>query len=231
MPKHFHPEELALLAAIHAEPRDDTPRLVYADWLQEHGQEEYAEFIRLQCIPPKPTRILSRRELRAEAMEDQREERPTDPDTLLSLRLQELEFGYGKFWASPIPRRMNLVHFFRGLPVARVTLKGDQPSNLDSLLRRMSPRLRLNATLFVSSELPLDHPVFSRVNEIIFLGDSNDSGYLRDSHIRQVASCPYLARFLSVSLFAVFPKFKDLSDELIGKQVTKLRYVAGSGAS
>lgn len=42
-------EEAALLAAICAEPTDDTPRLVYADWLQEHGQEDYAEFIRVEC--------------------------------------------------------------------------------------------------------------------------------------------------------------------------------------
>jgi uncharacterized protein (TIGR02996 family) len=39
----------ALLDAIFDRPDDDTPRLVYADWLQENGQENYAEFIRLQC--------------------------------------------------------------------------------------------------------------------------------------------------------------------------------------
>jgi len=39
-------EQAALLAAIVAEPDDDTPRLVYADWLQEHGDEEQAQFIR-----------------------------------------------------------------------------------------------------------------------------------------------------------------------------------------
>jgi uncharacterized protein (TIGR02996 family) len=38
----------ALLAAVIAHPDDDTPRLVYADWLQENGQPERAEFIRLQ---------------------------------------------------------------------------------------------------------------------------------------------------------------------------------------
>jgi uncharacterized protein (TIGR02996 family) len=37
----------ALLAAILANPDDDTPRLVYADWLQENGQPERAEFIRI----------------------------------------------------------------------------------------------------------------------------------------------------------------------------------------
>lgn len=38
----------ALLAAILAQPKEDTPRLVYADWLEENGQPERAEFIRLQ---------------------------------------------------------------------------------------------------------------------------------------------------------------------------------------
>ena len=39
----------ALIAAITAHPDDDTPRLVYADWLQENGEPDRAEFIRLQC--------------------------------------------------------------------------------------------------------------------------------------------------------------------------------------
>lgn len=37
------------LAAIKADMDDDTPRLVFADWLQENGDEDRAEFIRLQC--------------------------------------------------------------------------------------------------------------------------------------------------------------------------------------
>jgi len=39
----------ALYRAIVARPEDDTPRLVYADWLEENGHEEEAEFIRLEC--------------------------------------------------------------------------------------------------------------------------------------------------------------------------------------
>jgi uncharacterized protein (TIGR02996 family) len=41
-------EMLPFLRAIAAHPDDDTPRLVFADWLDEHGQHERAEFIRLQ---------------------------------------------------------------------------------------------------------------------------------------------------------------------------------------
>lgn len=45
-------DEEALLAAIWAEPQEDTPRLAYADWLEETGRQANvarAQFIRLQC--------------------------------------------------------------------------------------------------------------------------------------------------------------------------------------
>lgn len=41
-------ERDALHAAICANPDDDTPRLVFADWLDEHGEHFRAEFIRVQ---------------------------------------------------------------------------------------------------------------------------------------------------------------------------------------
>ncbi len=37
------------LRQIVENPDDDTPRLVYADWLEENGESERAEFIRVQC--------------------------------------------------------------------------------------------------------------------------------------------------------------------------------------
>jgi uncharacterized protein (TIGR02996 family) len=39
----------AFLQAICEEPDDDVHRLVFADWLDEHGDPHRAEFIRLQC--------------------------------------------------------------------------------------------------------------------------------------------------------------------------------------
>jgi uncharacterized protein (TIGR02996 family) len=41
------PENPELLAAIISHPDEDTPRFMYADWLQENGDPERAEFIRL----------------------------------------------------------------------------------------------------------------------------------------------------------------------------------------
>jgi uncharacterized protein (TIGR02996 family) len=41
------PEEEAFLRTIRDRPTEDEPRLVYADWLEEHGETARAEFIRL----------------------------------------------------------------------------------------------------------------------------------------------------------------------------------------
>ena len=38
-----------LYRAILESPDDDSPRLVWADWLEENGEPDRAEFVRLQC--------------------------------------------------------------------------------------------------------------------------------------------------------------------------------------
>jgi uncharacterized protein (TIGR02996 family) len=40
-------DEAAFLQAIQANPADATAKLVYADWLDEHGEHERAEYVRL----------------------------------------------------------------------------------------------------------------------------------------------------------------------------------------
>jgi uncharacterized protein (TIGR02996 family) len=59
----------ALLNAIRAQPDDDAPRLIYADWLDENGDPARAAFIRLQCEEARlpvwdPARKVWRREWR-----------------------------------------------------------------------------------------------------------------------------------------------------------------------
>ena len=64
----------ALLAAIHADPDDDTARLVYADWLQENGQTARADFIRFQIesVRAEPFGLAARRATqRANALLDE----------------------------------------------------------------------------------------------------------------------------------------------------------------
>lgn len=56
-------DEQSLLATILNNPDDDTPRLVFADWLDENGQEERAELIRVQIeLARYPTASLRSRE-------------------------------------------------------------------------------------------------------------------------------------------------------------------------
>ena len=59
-------DELALLKAVASRPDDDLPRLVYADWLDEHGRGERAEFIRCSRPPravPRSSAICKWRQM------------------------------------------------------------------------------------------------------------------------------------------------------------------------
>ena len=78
-------EEAALLAAIRDNLADDTPRLVYADWLQEHGQQDRAEFIRRDC-------------------EYYRTRDHGHPETLAE-RNEKLPKKHEKAWLGPLARR------------------------------------------------------------------------------------------------------------------------------
>src|SRR5690349_17646550 len=53
----------AFLEDIAAHPDDDAPRLIFADWLDDHGDADRAEFVRLQCwsqqLPPGDSRRLA----------------------------------------------------------------------------------------------------------------------------------------------------------------------------
>jgi|SRR5579883_363696 len=56
------------LHAICTNPEDDTVRLVYADWLDENGDPERAEFIRLQVAQADKPRAYDAAHFRAEAL-------------------------------------------------------------------------------------------------------------------------------------------------------------------
>jgi uncharacterized protein (TIGR02996 family) len=94
-------ERDALLKAVCENPDDDTPRLVFADWLQENGEEERAEFIRLQ--------IEVARRFEAGTLADD------DPDEFLA---GELERAHGSRWWLGTPPERDGVAFrmWRGFP-------------------------------------------------------------------------------------------------------------------
>jgi uncharacterized protein (TIGR02996 family) len=93
-------QEEAFLQAICESPGDDVPRLVYADWLEEHGGPEgaaRAEFIRVQ---------VERARLPAG---DPRQE-------VLQVRQGQLSAAHGAAWRAQLPRLpgINWQRFWRG---------------------------------------------------------------------------------------------------------------------
>ena len=88
------PLESAFLRAVLADPADDAPRLIYADWLDEQGDPR-GEFMRVQCrlaeLPPGH-----------EAVGD------------LRRREQELLDSYEPAWRSALPPLLRNEFFVRG---------------------------------------------------------------------------------------------------------------------
>lgn len=89
------------LRTITASPDDDAPRLVFADWLEEAGDADRAEFIRLQC------------ELARLAEDDPRARR-------LRPREQELWHGHEIEWHNQLPQLEEVIWgaFARGFVAA-----------------------------------------------------------------------------------------------------------------
>jgi uncharacterized protein (TIGR02996 family) len=91
-------DEKALLSAIWEHPHEDTPRLMYADWLQEHGGKAgpaRAEFIRVQC-------------------ELARLDEWDDGFAALKAREQSLLKAHARKWLAQIPKEWRKSPFHRG---------------------------------------------------------------------------------------------------------------------
>jgi uncharacterized protein (TIGR02996 family) len=94
--------EGAFLSAIIESPDDDGPHLVYADWLEDHGQPERAAFIRVQiALARLPHQDPRREELEA--------------------RERQLLEEHGEQWAGPLRDLVDKWEFRRGF-VEEVTV-------------------------------------------------------------------------------------------------------------
>ncbi len=112
-------DEAALLAAIIAAPQDDLPRLVYADWLDERGEESdaaQAEYIRLEI----------------ELARADPGERPTTGRGGMGKRSAALLARHGAAWFPALSGRGDLldrsggyIDYWRGFPY-RVTAPADR---------------------------------------------------------------------------------------------------------
>ena len=113
-------EDAALWRAVVADPHDDAPRLVFADWLDEHGQPDRAEYIRVQC------RL-------AAADEDDPARSP------LERRERQLWLKHRSAWRAALPARVREFPFRRGFVHPRVQLTGKQFLQLPESLFAHAP--------------------------------------------------------------------------------------------
>jgi len=167
----------AFLAAIHDAPDDDAPRLVFADWLEENGEPERAEFIRVQ-------------------MEMRRERERHNNATLrlgkLFLRQKEL---FSRAWAD-IARRCGaseIARYSRGFP-GRLTMSAETfvAVGLDVVVW-IGPQTRVSLCECagkmgtVANQTSLSHV------RLLTIGHGSDENRHSDQDVADFLKSPYLS--------------------------------------
>lgn len=163
------------LQAILDDPDDDTHRLVYADWLDEHGEPEQAEFIRVQVELARSREALATRRA-------------------LGAREEELLERFGDAWARPVRGLAREWVFRRGFIEDVVAETGRFVATAEELFR-LAPvrRARLYwgmVTRFRSA------PRTSRARTPWALA----TPYERARFMGRLAECPQLARLRALDL-------------------------------
>jgi uncharacterized protein (TIGR02996 family) len=161
----------ALLRAIESAPADDTPRLVYADWLDEHAGSEAdrkrAEFIRLQCElvrDPAPAR-------RAELIDYEK--------ALLT--------AHGKTWVKQLPGQQFNDRFRRGF-LSPVHLPAGNFCSHSAALSAVAPLH--NVHLFQAREGTAKLAACPTLRQVRHL--DLRSNVMRNPHVAELAKSPHL---------------------------------------
>ncbi|HEY8504968.1 MAG TPA: TIGR02996 domain-containing protein [Gemmataceae bacterium] len=171
----------AFLRTICENPADDAPRLVFADWLEEHGEAERAEFIRLQ---------VEKARLPAD-----------DPrHALLHTRDLELRGRFGEAWRRELPRIPGVSwhhRFWRGF-VSGADVAGWRffRRHADALFAA-TPVQFLHFTRLMQDQCPelVASPYLGRL-----LGLNLSGTFIGDEGVRTLAECPGLAGLQTLEL-------------------------------
>jgi len=178
--------EAALLAAVLAHPDEDTPRLVYADWLDEHADSlpgrdpkearARAEFIRLQIAC---------------------EGRDEDPDfDAARERVSEIRSRYWRSWVPPFPEGEGYWGFEcrRGFVEGVHHMLARFPA-LAQKLFALAPIRALSGSLTPEMIEPLAKcPYLQRIRSLDISGaEIFGESRLTETHIRQLFSSPHLS--------------------------------------
>jgi uncharacterized protein (TIGR02996 family) len=160
----FTDQERSFLAAIHEDPGDDTPRLVYADWLEENGDTAQADFIRLQCEAAKGVAVWRTP--------------PTSP------QVNGLVKKYGRRWLGQgllsgnwidSHSRFRFQGFHRGLPLVThfTAFEGAAVEYAGEILDLLAPHFQLSVLLRIyctpgdNLAQMLENPILTRAQQVI----------------------------------------------------------------
>jgi|GEM_PF-2371512 len=232
---HDSDERGAFLAAIRAEPDDDTPRLVLADWLQEHDEPDRAELIRVQC------------RLAALAERGEVDNRPIDSaDTHrleqqpeyqgLQRREQELLAAHRAAWLADFPADARTVRwegasgfhysFHRGM--VRVALVID-PSDLDFENDPDARQRVQNDLARLDEQARLPH--FAWVDEVVLRISGDAVGGMEGPEFEAVLTHPALKHVSQFGLSVAYATEVDLAPFVARSDMARLRDVRLMGGA
>lgn len=180
-------DEAAFLARIREEPDADLPRLVFADYLEEQGHEQRAQFIRAQIElatltddSPRRRELAwhCRQHIEGETMASPQEPlwaRRPRPEPLKALRPRYARglIEYAEFWVSLLETVENA---FRYAPLRRVWMYylDEQPSLLEGIptdnCLRVLDLTGNDLTAFMNDGLHLLDQPFLHLKELVLTG-------------------------------------------------------------
>jgi uncharacterized protein (TIGR02996 family) len=159
----------AFLDAILDAPDDDAHRLVYADWLDDNGDAERAEFIRTQIELARGVEDESRRDG-------------------LRRRERELLLANELRWLGPLRSVLRRAAFVRGL-VERVTVRADRLKEAVAHFR-LAPIRHL---ILLEAKEMAEAAALPELRRITTLDLRGESSSLTVEGLREIADSPHLA--------------------------------------
>jgi uncharacterized protein (TIGR02996 family) len=209
-------DELSFFGAIRAQPENDAVRLIFADWLEEHGQQARAEFIRLQCrlagideFDPHRPDLLDRE---WELLTVYRKRWQPAPPSVLAGCLRDSAFLRGFFARISVPAAALLEHgaeWFQAYPLEELRIT-DRGRLLGEIVRQ--------PWLGQVSSLDLSHHDIT-LAELEALLASPHLGRLRRLLLRNVALTPDAVEVLTRSPVLRQLRHLDLGDDYFGPRL------------
>jgi uncharacterized protein (TIGR02996 family) len=172
----------ALLFAVAENPDDDTPRLVFADWLDEHGDavdRAWAEYIRLECASAQLPIDSPKRNLLQQR----------------STYLYQSHAHMG--WRDLLPAGFGDWGFHRGFPYCVRTNTLNFVRRGKSLFRRAPVQRLILTSLRGYLDALLASPLLTHLRGLELLHED-----LSDDGAAQLAACPHVARLTALRVIS-----------------------------